>query len=169
MVPFAATANPRRNALASPSAVVAPPPDVHPDADQARRLALPQAAAVAPAPELGGPSARAGKVLNPSDARVVPPPPSVQGAGNARTARSGSMAGAGSQVYASAFGSGCKRRWRYAVEFGGRIGTEHCASSAVGAGCRQCHGSCTAGFHGWCGFAGRTTASVRSGRSASCW
>ena len=98
MVPFAATANPRRNALASPSAVVAPPPDVHPDADQARRLALPQAAAVAPAPELGGPSARAGKVLNPSDARVVPPPPSVQGAGNARTARSGSMAGAGSQV-----------------------------------------------------------------------
>src|SRR5208283_4468531 len=44
MVPFAATAVPRRNALASPAAVVAPPPDVRQGTDQAtaRRLALPQ-------------------------------------------------------------------------------------------------------------------------------
>src|SRR5713101_2676760 len=86
MVPFSATAGPRRNALGGPSGVVAPPPEVHQDVDQttARRLALPQASAVAPAPELGGPSAgRAMKVPDTGGLRVVPPPPSVQNAGNA--------------------------------------------------------------------------------------
>src|SRR5450759_1551273 len=76
MVPFSATAGPRRNALAGPSGVVAPPPQV--DQATARRLALPQASAVAPAPELGGPSAgRAMKAPNTGGLRVVPPPPSV--------------------------------------------------------------------------------------------
>src|ERR1017187_5762000 len=55
IVPFSATAGPRRNALAGPSGVVAPPPQV--DQDTARRLALPEASAVVPAPELGGSSA----------------------------------------------------------------------------------------------------------------
>ncbi len=56
MVPFSAAVGPRRNALGGPSEVVAPPPEVDQDVDQAtaRRLALPQASAVAPAPELGG-------------------------------------------------------------------------------------------------------------------
>src|SRR5713101_3861151 len=106
MVPFSATAGPRRNALGGPSGVVAPPPEVHQDVDQttARRLALPQASAVAPAPELGGPSAgRAMKVPDTGGLRVVPPPPSVQNAGN--SARAGrlsswlsSLSGAGSNV-----------------------------------------------------------------------
>jgi len=127
MVPFSATAGLRRNALAGPSGVVAPPPQV--DQATTRRLALPQASAVAPAPELGGPSAgramkapntgglrvvppppsvqnagtsaRAGRLspLSGAEPNVVPPPPSVQGAGNAAgDARLGSMAGAGSQV-----------------------------------------------------------------------
>ncbi len=127
MVPFSATAGPRRNSLAGPSGVVAPPPQI--DQATARRLALPQASAVAPAPELGGPSTgRAMKAPDTGNLRVVPPPPSVQNAGNsaragqlssslsagpnvvrpppsvedagnaAGDARLGSMAGAGSQV-----------------------------------------------------------------------
>ena len=94
MVPFSATTGPRRNALAGPSGVVAPPPEVDKDVDQAtaRRRALPQASAVAPAPELGGPSAgRAMKATNTGGSRVVPPPPSVQNTGNsARAGRLGS-------------------------------------------------------------------------------
>jgi hypothetical protein len=98
MVPFSATAGPRRNALAGPSEVVAPPPQV--DQATARRLALPQASAVAPAPELGGPSAgRAMKAPNTGGLRVVPPPPSVQNAGNsARAGRLSSLSGAGPNV-----------------------------------------------------------------------
>src|ERR1039458_7101272 len=106
MVPFSATAGPRRNALTGPSGVVAPPPEVDKDVDQAkaRRLALPQASAVAPAPQLGGPSAgRAMKAPNTGGLRVVPPPPSVQNAGN--SARAGrlssglnSLSGAGPNV-----------------------------------------------------------------------
>jgi len=98
MVPFSATAGPRRNALAGPSEVVAPPPQV--DQAAARRLALPQASAVAPAPELGGPSAgRAMKAPNTGGLRVVPPPPSVQNAGNsARAGRLSSLSGAGPNV-----------------------------------------------------------------------
>ncbi len=106
MVPFSATAGPRRNALAGPSGVVAPPPEVDKDVDQAkaRRLALPQASAVAPAPQLGGPSAgRAMKAPNTGGLRVVPPPPAVQNAGNsARAGRLGSglnsLSGAGPNV-----------------------------------------------------------------------
>jgi hypothetical protein len=109
MVPFSATAGPRRNALAGPSGVVAPPPEVDKDVDQAtaRRPALPQASAVAPAPELGGASAgRAMKAPNTGGLRVVPPPPSVQNAGNsARAGRGsglssglGSLSGAGPNV-----------------------------------------------------------------------
>ena len=106
MVPFSATAGPRRNALAGPSGVVAPPPEVDKDVDQAkaRRLALPQASAVAPAPELGGSSAgRAMKAPNTGGLRVVPPPPSVQSAGNsARAGRVGSglnsLSGAGPNI-----------------------------------------------------------------------
>src|SRR6266849_6838998 len=106
MVPFSATAGPRRNALGGPSEVVAPPPEVDQDVDQAtaRRLALPQASAVAPAPELGGPSAgRAMKVPDTGGLGVVPPPPSVQNAGNlARAGRFSSwlssLSGAGSNV-----------------------------------------------------------------------
>ena len=102
IVPFSATAGPRRNALAGPSGVVAPPPQV--DQDTARRLALPEASAVVPAPELGGSSAgRAIKTPNTSGLRVVPPAPSVQNAGN--SARAGrlssglsSLSGAGSNV-----------------------------------------------------------------------
>jgi len=106
MVPFSATAGPRRNALAGPSGVVAPPPEVDKDVEQAkaRRLALPQASAVAPAPQLGGPSAgRAMKASNTGGLRVVPPPPSMQNAGN--SARAGrlssglsSLSGAGPNV-----------------------------------------------------------------------
>ena len=106
MVPFSATAGPRRNALTGPSGVVAPPPEVDKDVDQAkaRRLALPQASAVAPAPQLGGPSAgRPMKAPNTGGLRVVPPPPSVQNAGN--SARAGrlssglnSLSGAGPNV-----------------------------------------------------------------------
>src|SRR5216684_574862 len=106
MVPFSAAVGPRRNALGGPSEVVAPPPEVDQDVDQAtaRRLALPQASAVAPAPELGVPSAgRAMKVPDTGGLRVVPPPPSVQNAGN--SARAGrlsswlsSLSGAGSNV-----------------------------------------------------------------------
>ena len=94
MVPFSATAGLRRNALAGPSGVVAPPPQV--DQATTRRLALPQASAVAPAPELGGPSAgRAMKAPNTGGLRVVPPPPSVQNAGNsARAGRLNSLSGA---------------------------------------------------------------------------
>ncbi len=106
MVPFSATTGPRRNALAGPSGVVAPPPEVDKDVDQAkaRRLALPQANAVAPAPQLGGPSAgRAMKAPNTGGLRVVPPPPSMQSAGNsARAGRVGSglnsLSGAGPNV-----------------------------------------------------------------------
>jgi hypothetical protein len=106
MVPFSATAGLRRNALAGPSGVVAPPPQVKQDVDQAtaRRLALPPASAVAPAPDLGGPSAgRAMKAPYTGGLRVVPPPPSVQNAGN--SARAGrlssglsSLSGAGPNV-----------------------------------------------------------------------
>lgn len=98
MVPFSATAAPRRNVLAAPSGVVAPPPQV--DQATTRRLPLAQASAVAPAPELGGPSAgRPMKAPNTGGLRVVPPPPSVQRAGNAAgDARLSSMANAGSQV-----------------------------------------------------------------------
>ena len=98
MVPFSATAGlRRRNAVAGPSGVVAPPPQV--DQATARRLALPQAA-VAPAPELGGPSAgRAMKAPNTGGLPVVPPPPSVQNAGNsARAGRMSSLSGAGPKV-----------------------------------------------------------------------
>ena len=98
MVPFSATAGPRRNALAGPSGVVAPPPQV--DQATARRLALPQASAIAPAPELGGPSAgRAMKAPNTGGLRVVPPPPSVHNPGNsARAGRLSSLSGAGPNV-----------------------------------------------------------------------
>jgi len=106
MVPFSATAGTRRNALAGPSGVVAPPPEVDKDVEQAkaRRLALPQASAVAPAPQLGGPSAgRAMKAPNTGGLRVVPPPPSMQSAGDsARAGRLGSglnsLSGAGPNV-----------------------------------------------------------------------
>src|SRR5713101_8294480 len=110
MVPFSATAGPRRNALGGPSEVVAPPPEVDQDVDQAtaHRLALPQASAVAPAPELLGSSGgRAMKVPDTGGLRVVPPPPSIQNAGNAARAgrlsaglNSGlsSLSGAGSNV-----------------------------------------------------------------------
>lgn len=100
MVPFSATAGPRRNALTGPSVVVAPPPQVDKDADHAaaRRLALPQASVVAPAPELGGPPAgRAVKAPNTGGLRVVPPPPSVQSAGNS-AGRLGKLSGAGPNV-----------------------------------------------------------------------
>jgi hypothetical protein len=94
MVPFSATAGPRRNALAGPSGVVAPPPEVDKDKDidqaKARRRALPEANAVAPAPQFAGPSAaRAMKAPNTGGLRVVPPPPSVQNAGN--SARAGRL------------------------------------------------------------------------------
>src|SRR5713226_3299504 len=106
MVPFSAAVGPRRNALGGPSEVVAPPPEVDQDVDQAtaRRLALPQGSAVAPAPELRGPSAgRAMKVPDTGGLGVVPPPPSVQNAGNlARAGRFSSwlssLSGAGSNV-----------------------------------------------------------------------
>ncbi len=110
MVPFSATAGPRRNALGGPSEVVAPPPEVDQDVDQAtaHRLALPQASAVAPAPELLGSSGgRAMKAPDTGGLRVVPPPPSIQNAGNAARAgrlsaglNSGlsSLSGAGSNV-----------------------------------------------------------------------
>src|SRR5208282_1492433 len=105
MVPFSATAGPRRNALAGPSGV-APPPPVDQDVDQAtaRRLALPQASAVAPAPEFEGTSAgRAAKAPNTGGLRVVPPPPSVQNGGNSSRAgrlssESSSLSGAGQNV-----------------------------------------------------------------------
>ena len=102
MVPFSGTVGPQRNALAGPSGVVAPPPEVDQDVDQApvRRMALPQASAVAPAPELGGPSARrAIKAPDTSGLRVVPPPPSVQNVGNSdRAGRLSSLSGAGPNV-----------------------------------------------------------------------
>jgi hypothetical protein len=102
MVPFSATVGPQRNALAGPSGVVAPPPEVDQDVDKApvRRMALPQASAVAPAPELGGPSARrAIKAPDTSGLRVVPPPPSVQNVGNSdRAGRLSSLSGAGPNV-----------------------------------------------------------------------
>jgi len=102
MVPFSGTVGPQRNALAGPSGVVAPPPEVDQDVDQApvRRMALPQASAVAPAPELGGPSARrAIKAPDTSGLRVVPPPPSVQNLGNSdRAGRLSSLSGAGPNV-----------------------------------------------------------------------
>jgi hypothetical protein len=71
MVPFTATAEARRNALAGTSS------------------------AVAPAPDLAGTTAkRALKVGDGDGARVVPPPPSVQSAGNpAKNARLNSLAG----------------------------------------------------------------------------
>lgn len=100
MVPFSATAGPRRNALTGPSVVVAPPPQVDKDADNAtaRRLALPQSSVVAPAPDLGGrPAGRAVKAPNTGGLRVVPPPPSVQNAGNS-AGRLGSLSGAGPNV-----------------------------------------------------------------------
>jgi hypothetical protein len=98
MVPFSATAGARRNALAGPSEVVAPPPQI--DQATARRLALPQASAVAPAPELGGPSTgRAIKAPDTGSLRVVPPPPSVQNAGNsARAGQLSSSLGPGPNV-----------------------------------------------------------------------
>jgi len=98
MVPFSATVGPQRNALAGPSGVVAPPPEV--DQAPVRRMALPQASAVAPAPELGGPSARrAIKAPDTSGLRVVPPPPSVQKVGNSdRAGRLSSLPGAGANV-----------------------------------------------------------------------
>ena len=98
VVPFPATADPRRNTLAGPSEVVAPPPQV--DQATAPRLAPPQASSVAPAPELGGPfTGRAMKPPNTGGLRVVPPPPSVQGAGNsARAGRLSSLSGAGPSV-----------------------------------------------------------------------
>ena len=103
IVPFSATAGPRRDALAGPSAVVAPPPQVNQDVDQAtaRRMALPpQASAVAPAPEVGGHSAgRAIKAPDTGGLRVVPPPPSVQNAGNS-AGRLNSLSGAGPNVVA---------------------------------------------------------------------
>ena len=77
MVPFSATAGLRRNGLAAPTGVVAPPPEVNLATD--RRLAPPQASAVAPAPEVGGSSTgRAMKIPNAAGLRIVPPPPSVQ-------------------------------------------------------------------------------------------
>ena len=98
MVPFSATVGPQRNALAGPSGLVAPPPEV--DQAPVRRMALPQASAVAPAPELGGPSARrAIKAPDTSGLRVVPPPPSVQKVGNSdRAGRLSSLPGAGANV-----------------------------------------------------------------------
>ncbi len=94
MAPFSAAAGPRRNALAGPAGVVAPPPQVDPGTGH--KLALPQASAVAPAPELGGPSAgRAFAVSGTPSARVVPPPPSVQNSSNTRAR---SVAGSGSQA-----------------------------------------------------------------------
>ena len=99
MVPLSATAASRRNPLAEPSAVVAPPPDVGQNVDQAtaRRLALPQASAVAPAPELGSSAGRAVKAPNTGGLRVVPPAPSVQNAGNSTRAVS-SLSNAGPNV-----------------------------------------------------------------------
>jgi len=95
MVPFSATAGPRRNALAEPSAVVAPPPQV--GQATARQLALPQASAVAPAPELGVPSAgRPLSAPNGGGVRVVPPPPSLGNPGAA--GRVASLTGDGSPV-----------------------------------------------------------------------
>src|SRR3984893_12841762 len=98
MVPFSATVGPQRNALAGPSGVVAPPPEV--DQAPVRRMALPQRVAVAPAPELGGPSARrAIKAPDTDGLRVVPPPPSVQKEGNSdRAGRLSSLPGAGANV-----------------------------------------------------------------------
>jgi len=95
-MPFSATTGPQRNALAGPSAVVAPPPQVNQNVDQAtaRRLALPQASAVAPTPELGPSAARAAQAPNTGGLRVVPPPPAVQPAGaSARTGRLSSVTG----------------------------------------------------------------------------
>jgi hypothetical protein len=92
MVPFSAAAGPRRNALPGQYGVVAPPPQVDQQVDQAtaRRLALPQAAAVAPAPDFGGPSTeRAMKAPNTGGLGVVPPPPSVLNPAN--SARAGRL------------------------------------------------------------------------------
>ncbi len=81
MAPLSAAGGWRRNTLAGPSGVVAPPPQVGQTA--APRLALPQTSAVAPAPQLGGPSAeRVRNSPNADGLRVVPPPPSVQNATN---------------------------------------------------------------------------------------
>jgi hypothetical protein len=81
MVPFSAAVGPRRNALAGPSGVVAPPPEV--DQATVRLPALPQASVVAPAPELGAPpTVRAIMAPNASALLVVAPPPSVENAGS---------------------------------------------------------------------------------------
>ena len=97
MVPFSATLGPQRNALAVPSAVVAPPPQV--DQAPVRRMALPQASAVAPAPEMGGAAGRAIRVPNTGGLRVVPPPPSDQNVGTSdRTGRLSSFSGPGPNV-----------------------------------------------------------------------
>jgi len=98
MVPFSATSNLRRNALAGPSGAVAPPPQV--DQTASRRLALPRGSPIAPAPDVGDSFAeRTGNVPNSSGTRVVPPPPTVQNAGNsARGERLSSLPGSGSQV-----------------------------------------------------------------------
>lgn len=91
MVPFPATSSLQRNAMAGPSGVVAPAPQV--DRAAARRMASPSASAVAPAPELGGSlSQRATSAANADGSRVVPPPPAVQIAGNSgRGERAGSL------------------------------------------------------------------------------
>lgn len=91
MVPFSATAGPRHEALAGPSGVVAPPPQI--DKATARRLALPQASAVASAPELGPSAGRGMNTPNAGGLPVVPPPPSVQTAGDTRAGRVASLSG----------------------------------------------------------------------------
>ena len=126
MVPFSATAEARRNALAGPTGVVAPQPQV--DAATARRLGLPHASVIAPAPDLRGTatgraakapdlsgvpvvppapsvqtaanSTAAGRLgtLSAAKPNVVPPAPVVQGTGKTANARLGSLAGAGSHV-----------------------------------------------------------------------
>jgi hypothetical protein len=98
MVPFSATAGPRRNTLVGPSGVVAPQPQV--DQTTARRMAALQASAVAPAPDLAGSSlGRDLKAPNTSAVKVVPPPPTVQ-AGN--SGRAGSLSSLSSSSLSNA-------------------------------------------------------------------
>jgi hypothetical protein len=101
MVPFSATAGPRRDALSGPSGAVAPPPQVDQaklDPSTAHRLALPQPPAVAPAPDLGA-STRSTNTPSAAGQRVVPPPPSIQNEGNAaRAGRLNSLSGRGPNV-----------------------------------------------------------------------
>ena len=94
IVPFPATAGPRRNGLGSPGAAVAPAPQV----DQAgnRRLAAPQSAPVAPAPELAASAGRSVKAVNAGSVGVVQPPPAIQNTG--RSGGFGSLSAAGSNV-----------------------------------------------------------------------